>query len=248
MLAGGGTVTNSSGQTSINTSSSPIRTGTAYLSPGVDGDVNWTLGSSQTYMQIGKILKGYNAAPIELIGFQAYAMNNTAQTSWEVASQINNDYFTIERSRDAIHFEGIAHINGAGNTNKVMEYAFTDESPYPGVSYYRLRQTDFDGKTEVFPMRAIDMGAAATADLSVKVFPNPLHQGPLVASINGELKGLVSLEIYDMTGNIVYQKTITTNNQQPITLEGLQDLIPSGVYLLKIRDQQNSTAQKFVLQ
>jgi len=67
---------------------------------------------------------------------------------WVTSNEINNDYFTIEKSNDGINFEIVEIILGAGNSDILLEYSFVDKNPINGISYYRLKQTDFDGKFE----------------------------------------------------------------------------------------------------
>ncbi|MBK5285068.1 MAG: hypothetical protein JJE25_06665 [Bacteroidia bacterium] len=90
-----------------------------------------------------------NALPVELINFTATINSDVCLLNWVTASEINNNYFIVERSFDGIIFSEIGQINGAGNSTTVLNYSFTDEHPYPGISFYRLRQVDFDG-TSVF--------------------------------------------------------------------------------------------------
>lgn len=90
--------------------------------------------------------------PIDLVSFGADATDdlNLVSVYWTVASQVNNDYYSIERSLDVEQWEVIGTLPGAGSNNEMMSYVYYDEQPYDGVSYYRLRQTDYDGNTEAF--------------------------------------------------------------------------------------------------
>ena len=83
--------------------------------------------------------------PIELIAFHGVADKAGIDIYWSTAAEINNDFFTIERSRDGINWEVIHFTKGAGNSSEIMEYAFVDFEPPIGLVYYRLKQTDFDG-------------------------------------------------------------------------------------------------------
>jgi len=83
--------------------------------------------------------------PIELLFFTA-KYNNSVLFNWETASEINNDYFTIETSTDAIYYKSLVNINGAGNSTSLKSYSYIQKNPPIGVNYYRLKQTDFDGK------------------------------------------------------------------------------------------------------
>ena len=76
-----------------------------------------------------------------------------------VASQINNDYYEIQRSTDAEQWNTIETVEGAGNTNNEMTYAVIDTNPKEGISYYRLKQTDYDGQSETFNPIAISINS-----------------------------------------------------------------------------------------
>lgn len=87
--------------------------------------------------------------PIELSDFTANCDNGHALISWETASELNNDYFTIERSNDGTSFHAVGTVNGAGTSSQPHQYSFTDTNPIAGTVYYRLRQTDFNGQSTV---------------------------------------------------------------------------------------------------
>ncbi len=110
--------------------------------------------------------------PIELISFDVRADNNIVVVTWQTASEINNDLFTIERSSDGISFEEINYISGSGNSNVLQSYIFTDYYPIDGISYYRLKQTDFDGTTEIFKTLSINPSANNYL-IKLKIYPNP---------------------------------------------------------------------------
>ncbi|MEO5572789.1 MAG: hypothetical protein ABIT08_15525, partial [Bacteroidia bacterium] len=85
--------------------------------------------------------------PVELVSFSAKAIDNKeVLCQWTTASEINNDYFTIERSRNGRDFEEAGKVNGAGNSTVAINYSFIDKDPYKGIAYYRLKQTDSNGQ------------------------------------------------------------------------------------------------------
>ncbi|MDG1475608.1 MAG: BNR-repeat neuraminidase N-terminal domain-containing protein, partial [Vicingaceae bacterium] len=86
--------------------------------------------------------------PIELLSYSVACTGNTVQLDWITASELNNDYFTIERSVDAINFEAIATVDGSGNSSSIHNYSWSDDNPINGTVYYRLKQTDFNGAFE----------------------------------------------------------------------------------------------------
>lgn len=110
-------------------------------------------GASCTYT-----LQGINVVPlpIELVYFRAKQLNNANILQFEVASQIDNDYFTIERSTDGEHWGIVTKIDGEGDTQEQMKYAFTDMTFSRDINYYRLKQTDFNGDFKYSDIVSVD--------------------------------------------------------------------------------------------
>lgn len=84
--------------------------------------------------------------PIELLSFNATPVNDAVQLTWSTASEKDNDFFTVERSIDGENWENVLFVEGAGTSIHRIDYASADLRPYKGLSYYRLKQTDFDGQ------------------------------------------------------------------------------------------------------
>ncbi|MBK8706464.1 MAG: hypothetical protein IPN33_24790 [Saprospiraceae bacterium] len=91
---------------------------------------------------------------------------------WATATETDNAYFTIERSKDGRQFEAIAQVPGAGNSTIPLDYALTDENPLKGHSYYRLRQTDYNGDVSFSNLESVFMNQTASGD--IHYFPNPV--------------------------------------------------------------------------
>jgi hypothetical protein len=115
------------------------------------------------------------ALPIELVSFTGYNNGEVNILNWVTASELNNDYFTIERSFDGISFIPIGTVEGAGNSNSLLSYSLTDLAPQVGNNYYRLKQTDYDGKFTYSQIINIPIGdSPAQAQTSITgVYPNP---------------------------------------------------------------------------
>ncbi|MBL4703136.1 MAG: T9SS type A sorting domain-containing protein, partial [Flavobacteriales bacterium] len=112
------------------------------------------------------------ALPIELLAFDVKVERKSkVQLHWTTASEVNNDFFTIERSIDASNFNAILNKPGAGNSNAILDYVDFDYSPYQGISYYRLKQTDFDGAYSYSTVKMIEINASEKP--SVLIYPNP---------------------------------------------------------------------------
>ena len=97
------------------------------------------------------------ALPIELISFNAKKHEDNVQIYWETATEINNDYFIVERSFDGVHFSPISRINGAGNSTHIINYSIEDQDYVNGINYYRLTQVDFNGDETISKIVAVDM-------------------------------------------------------------------------------------------
>ena len=80
-----------------------------------------------------------------LVSFNAYPHADEVNVIWSTATEINSDYFTIERSADGITYENIISLPGAGNSSNMLYYSATDHYPLSGLSFYRLKETDVDG-------------------------------------------------------------------------------------------------------
>lgn len=96
------------------------------------------------------------ALPIELISFSGRNINNSNLLEWSTASEINNDYFLLERSEDGYNWDEISRIGGAGNSTQILHYKYNDLSYNDLVNYYRLSQVDFDGQSETFKVISIN--------------------------------------------------------------------------------------------
>lgn len=94
--------------------------------------------------------------PIELLSFVGQNKGAYNMITWTTASEINNDYFILERSANGANFEELKKIKGEGNSSKNFDYSYTDMNPKPGVNYYRLKQTDYNGVSKTFKIITVD--------------------------------------------------------------------------------------------
>ena len=160
---------------------------------GAKGDVQITFGAKDEELPL----------PVELISFTATCENNTAFISWQTASEINNNYFVIEKSNGKEEFYEIARVQGAGNSNQALEYLFIDENLYSGDNYYRLTQVDYDGKHTIFNVITINCDKSEEGEASIYAYPNPFKDELNVVIENID-KGEFTLEILDDLGRVVY--------------------------------------------
>ena len=177
-----------------------------------------------------------NPLPIELMKFSALPLEKKVDITWMTSSEINNDYFTVERSTDANSWEDLVTVDGAGNSSSMQEYETADERPYPGTSYYRLRQTDYDGKFSFSGIVAV----LFTSEDQVHVSPNPV-EGFLF--IQCSKTAIDRLDFFDATGRLCLS----------INKPGGSDridvsLLHPGIYYLKTSDLSQSSMTKIVKQ
>jgi hypothetical protein len=167
--------------------------------------------------------------PVEMLSFNATCEDDHVAVDWSTATETNNDYFTIERSDDATNWVPVKSVPGAGNSNSVQSYTTTDENPLTGTSYYRLKQTDFNGHSEVFSPVATTC-ARSRSSAQINYYPNPFSDAVVVDFQNLNFNK-ATLVIYNVIGKKVFQKDISNTDFPDSKLNiSLSDL-PSGIYM-----------------
>jgi hypothetical protein len=141
--------------------------------------------------------------PIELLFFSANCYNQNIVIAWSTASENNNDYFTIEHSTNAANWISLKKIDGAGNSSTVQNYSFTDSITHNAVSYFRLKQTDFDGKFKYSKVITIKNCKENVAPNSLVIYPNPAG-GIINFLFNGDIRQVRSIEVFNVLGERVY--------------------------------------------
>jgi hypothetical protein len=167
-----------------------------------------------------------------LLYFNAKTNNEQVDVSWSTASEINNDYFEVQRSVNAKDFETINKITGAGNHNGELNYSSTDESPYSGISYYRLKQVDFDGTTSFSTISAVEINKVnEKTPAGVELYPNPSDGKDMKLLMNGiATTNPIELKIFSSNGAQVFSENLSGNNAIIIPAEKLSN----GIYFLQI--------------
>lgn len=174
------------------------------------------------------------ALPIELVYFRAQQDDGNVEFTWQTASELNNDYFTIEYSLNAIDFEELAIVAGSGTTTETVDYQYAELSAnYSGTVYYRLKQTDYDGNftysdmvTLTFAEKDFDEEISA-----IIVYPNPATD---IINVDGQFERIA---VCDFQGRVLSvapkgEKTLNVSNLSSgtyyvkVTTEGEQRLIP----------------------
>lgn len=171
----------------------------------------------------------WSPLPIELLVFHAVEWEEGVRFLWTTASETNNDYFSIERSPDGENWTEVLRVDGAGNSSSPLDYDAIDPDPLPGVSYYRLKQTDFDGKYSYSKVNAVTF--EHVSDRQVRMYPNPADDYISIEANSSEMEGFKVFDLQggDMTGNV--EVSVIQSSLYKINLSEL----PSGIYTMRTR-------------
>lgn len=185
-----------------------------------------------------------NPLPIELLRFDAYKWgSDQAQIAWTTATEINNDYFEVERSADGTQFETIGIVDGAGNSTRQLDYLLNDEAPLTGWNYYRLRQTDFDGTNTTTEIKGVYF-ESSDLEGAISIWPNPVTENQFRVIVPEAYGETIQVELHDLLGRPVSMEL------RPV--EGgfearIKDRVAGGTYLLSVlRGNERSVQQVFV--
>lgn len=169
-----------------------------------------------------------SSLPVALTDFRLEPdRNQGVYIIWETSTEVNSNYFDIERSSDGQSWVTIATRQAAGHTQSKVAYQVLDPNPLKGLNFYRLKQVDQDDSHQYSQIRSIHL--ANTDQAAFKIFPNPFHHFITLQGYD-----LDYIKIYNMWGREVQsQTTIQSNNLQETVIT--TDRLPSGQYILKTR-------------
>jgi len=188
-------------------------------------------------------ISGANTLPIELISFSANLVKGAVNLNWKVATELNNDYFTVERSYNARDFTEIAIINGAGNSSSVTKYSITDYPPLSGLVYYRLTQTDFDGQFETFDLISTKYEKNIA---NIELFPNPTGVSTVNIVVPDQITGNVVVQVSSMTGKKILEEEF--NNPEGHLSLGLSTIEKAGIYIVSVRSVSGTYQARLIVE
>ncbi len=208
--------------------------------------------TSANYQSSGMLTGGGTTLPIDLTSFTADIVTNTqVLLKWTTASENNNDYFTIERSSNMQVWDSISIIDGAGSSNQIHHYQYIDTPPTGVLTfYYRLKQTDLDGKYTYSESVSVVLNTTGINDANyppLALTPNPFHSNFTIIGEHLAAKE-ISIIVQNIMGETVVQQIIPVYNGKinyPVSnLDGLS----SGIYFVHIKYNQNSRFTKLFKQ
>jgi hypothetical protein len=177
--------------------------------------------------------------PVQLIVFDATidSKNNSVNCKWTTTAEINNDFFTLERSADGVLFETIAQLKSISTNSIYQNYNFVDEHPLTGVSYYRLSQTDVNG-THVI-LKTVTANFKNNNSFSINCYP-AFGNGELTIHAN---KSWNEIKVFDLKGILIKDVFQTTSS----TFFNLTDL-KKGIYFIQCVADDLVDSQKIIIQ
>ncbi len=177
-----------------------------------------------------------NPLPIELLSFTGECYNQSTVLKWSTSSEINNAYFSIERSQNGIDWQLVTTVDGQGNSSSQNNYSVIVSGLSDGISYYRIKQTDFDGKIKYHTIIALENCGDHKTELVI--FPNPAS-GILNISYRGDKSEITSVSIYNIRGEMVYE---SVSYQSKIVFENNLN----GIYFLHVNTTSKIHIKEFV--
>lgn len=177
--------------------------------------------------------------PVTLTRYTSLCDEDNVELLWTTSTEINNDFYSIERSVDGVNFEEVDRVKGAGNSNQIVNYNWKDYNPIIGISYYRIKQTDYDGKYTYFELKSSNCKSEA----NISVYPNPF-ENKLIIQLYDEASFPLNIEIRDYLGRVVLRKYIETESQ--IVEIDIDNKFPLGTYFVQIINEFEHYTQKVI--
>jgi hypothetical protein len=187
-----------------------------------------------------------STVPVTLTTFRAKKIDADINLEWKTASEVNNDYFQIEKSMNGKDFNAIGRVEGMGSTNSSQSYTFVDENAAKTSTralYYRLRQADNDGTLTYSKVVVVDLSQERNNSLST--YPNP-SDGTFTITVDLQSTSVVNLKVLDMLGSVVWAQVIDPN--LGANEFNAQLLLPDGVYMLLLQQDGETSRRKLVIE
>lgn len=180
--------------------------------------------------------------PVEFVSFKGAWKGDVIGLEWKTASEVNNDYFEIERSNNGLQFTPIGKVASQGNSQSLKQYSFTDANPLHGTNYYRLKQVDFDGAFGYSAIVEVLPGGQ-----SFDFFPNPVKKGEqLTIYMQLEPGTTASIQLMNSLGQILIEQSVAAsagNDYYHLDMQGLSQ----GYYLLSVENEYGKRVKKLVV-
>jgi hypothetical protein len=198
---------------------------------------NLALANLDNSFYIGSVNYASSDLPVTLISFTASLTSGEVQLYWSTAAEINNDYFTVQRSKDQAIWENIQQVAGSGTSNTTSSYSAVDQHPYAVTSFYRLMQTDLDGNNSYSLVRTIINGNSSSI---ITVYPNPASDHIMITFPGTSVYAISLLTSNGQKMNITY---LSNGNSLELNVSSMS----KGVYFIIIDHDGISETRKLII-
>lgn len=205
----------------------------AQVPAGYNYPTNWT-ATNTAFRFTSNCAAACASLPVTLIQFEGKPVDDKNILNWTTETEINNDYFVLESSSNMVEFKIIDRIDGAGNSNNTIHYQYTDNSPINEITYYRLKQVDFDGTISYSKIISVKNEYEKTP---VSLHPNPAKETMFV-TVKSTSDAIFTIKYTSVLGNSIEEKLIIKEGNNTYQLEGFKQL-NQGIYFIQIIDEKN---------
>ncbi len=202
-----------------------------------------TLSFSENIVTLGST-EVANPLPVELLSFTGFYDNGVNIIEWKTATEIDNDFFELQRSVDGETFEVIGIVKGVGTTTDLTRYNYRDNKPVAGNNYYRLRQVDFNGQFEYSEVIKVMVDENAFV-FNINPYPNPVNRNNKLKTeyLKSNDEDAVVL-LRDLTGKVMEQAFV---NGTTGTVEFNIDNKNPGMYLVEMQQGERKIVKKIIV-
>ncbi|MCE2711565.1 MAG: T9SS type A sorting domain-containing protein [Cryomorphaceae bacterium] len=184
------------------------------------------------------------ALPVVLVNFDGQPLERENKIFWTTASQTNNDYFTVEKSKNGISWEVMSTVQGMGTTADVIEYSVLDYDPF-ALTYYRLKQTDYDGTVKTFDPIVVSR-QSQDSEIFSELYPNPSTGDVYFNYTGSNFTEPIEVTLFSTTGGrMTKYGYVSFNNYQGLNID-CKDL-SNGVYSVTLRQGSKIEHKKFTI-
>lgn len=209
------------------------------------GSVTVNLTRIEDYFPIWTLVDESDPLPIELARFVGQCADDEGvMISWTTYTEIDNDFFTLERSKNGVDFETVDIIEGAGNSNSPITYQVSDKEFFGGTSYYRLKNTDFYGKEEYSQVIAVTCGDASTTFDFVNAYE--IDNVDLMVEFTASQNEPFTVTLFDASGRVILDygnKAFDGMNKVRLPVGN----IAQGIYIINLQNNSQRFSRKVLL-
>ncbi|MDN5211175.1 T9SS type A sorting domain-containing protein [Fulvivirgaceae bacterium BMA12] len=214
---------------------------------GTEGNVTADNVGSFSPFTFGSSSSSSNPLPVELLSFEANLVENQTELTWSTASEINNDFFLVQRSEDGTEWETLGEVDGNGTVNEIINYGFWDTRPLFGKSFYRLKQVDFDGQFEYSPVVSVNNPFTGNA-MRVMVYPNPTSAENInLRVLTGNQENKISIQLIDALGHRFIDEKMSPDAFNEDLIIRANEGLSKGVYFLMVTQNNSVVKQRLIV-